>query len=212
MEYTVRFQNTGTDTAFNIVIEDQLDADLDWTTFRPISSSHPFEVFLYEDGLLEFKFRNIALPDSFVNEVGSHGFVKYRILGKSGLAENTLIKNSAAIFFDFNPPILTNSTKNTLVSLIPTSIKPIEQKLRYTKVFPNPFLEYTTIAINHLENTEGYTIRLLDFSGRIIGIYPVNRNHQVQIKRESLASGIYFYLLSDETKSHIIEAGKLIAQ
>ncbi len=115
LKYTVRFQNTGTDTAFNIIIEDQLDENLDWTTFKPISASHSFETFLNDNGLVEFVFRNIMLPDSNVNEVASHGFVKYKILPKAELEGNSLIRNTADIFFDFNPPIRTNTIENIMI-------------------------------------------------------------------------------------------------
>ena len=116
LSYTVRFQNTGTDTAFNIIIKDQLDENLDWETFRPVASSHPFDVSLFEDGLVEFKFRNILLPDSTTNLLKSQGFVKYEIQSKAGLDENTIIENTADIFFDFNAPIKTNTTENKMIS------------------------------------------------------------------------------------------------
>ena len=120
--YTIRFQNTGTDTAFNIVIRDQLSTDLDWTTFEPGSASHPYEATLHEDGLLEFHFRNILLPDSIVNEPASHGFVNFTINVKEGVDENTAIQNSAGIYFDFNPPIITNTVENVLVTEFPLPI------------------------------------------------------------------------------------------
>lgn len=119
LEYTIRFQNTGTDTAFNIVIRDTLSADLDWPTFLPGSASHPFEATLHDDGLLEFHFRHIMLPDSNVNEPGSHGYVNFTILAKPGLDENTVIENEAGIYFDFNPPIVTNTVENILVENLP---------------------------------------------------------------------------------------------
>ncbi len=114
-QYTIRFQNTGTDTAFNIVVEDQLDDRLEWNTFRPLSSSHSFEANLDRNGLVKFSFRNIMLPDSNVNEMTSHGFVKYEIFPKTGLEDNEIIRNRADILFDFNPPILTNTTQNIML-------------------------------------------------------------------------------------------------
>ena len=75
IEYTIRFQNTGNDTAFTVVLRDTLDKHLDWTTFKPILASHPYETFLYKDGAVEFSFKEILLPDSTTNEPLSHGFV-----------------------------------------------------------------------------------------------------------------------------------------
>ena len=122
LEYTVRFQNTGTDTAFTVRIEDQLDANLDWTTFRPIAFSHSCSATLSDDGMVTFLFTNILLPDSVVNEPGSHGFVKYRIWPLSDLPLGTAVENSASIFFDNNAAVLTNTTKNTLVDQLPAVI------------------------------------------------------------------------------------------
>ncbi len=125
LTYTVRFQNTGTDTAFNIVITDVLDTDLDWSTFRIIAQSHVMETTLDpQTGLVSFSFPDILLPDSTVNEIESHGFVKYAIAPKDNLPENTAIENFANIFFDFNPPIITNTTLNTFVSEYPLIITP----------------------------------------------------------------------------------------
>ena len=119
LEYTVRFQNTGTDTAFTVRIEDQLAPALDWSTFTPRTSSHPMSVELREDGRAIFLFENILLPDSTTNEPASHGFVKFRIVPKNGLPEETSIENWAGIYFDFNPPIITNTVTNIMVSEFP---------------------------------------------------------------------------------------------
>jgi uncharacterized repeat protein (TIGR01451 family) len=120
LEYLVRFQNTGTDTAFNVVIRDTLDVNLDWNSFRIISSSHYMETNIdYFNGNVEFFFPDILLPDSMVNEPLSHGFVKYAILPKMNLEEEQRIENTASIYFDFNPPIHTNTTWNTMVSQYP---------------------------------------------------------------------------------------------
>jgi len=71
------------------------------------------------DGLVVYDFENILLPDSSVNEVESHGFIKYRIKVFDNLPENTEVQNYADICFDFNPPIQTNTTLNTFVSVYP---------------------------------------------------------------------------------------------
>ncbi len=120
LDYTVRFQNTGTDTAFTVIIEDYLDRDLDYSTLKVMGASHPYEVTLdCATGRLLFVFDNILLPDSTTNEPESHGFFRYQIQHQNGLPENTYIQNFASIFFDFNPPIVTNTVENILVSSYP---------------------------------------------------------------------------------------------
>lgn len=113
LQYTIRFQNTGTDTAFNIRVVDSLNANLDIATFIPAGASHPYTYNLGQ-GTVEFAFNNILLPDSNVNEPGSHGFVKFKIRPLSTAGGGTAITNRAGIYFDFNAPVITNTVTNTI--------------------------------------------------------------------------------------------------
>ncbi|MCC6701789.1 MAG: T9SS type A sorting domain-containing protein [Fluviicola sp.] len=108
IKYLVRFQNTGNDTASVIVVKDQLDSLLDWSTFEPICGSHNFTSSVDETGLVTFIFSNINLPDSNVNELESHGFVYYKIKAIETVPVGSTISNFAEIYFDLNPPVLTN--------------------------------------------------------------------------------------------------------
>jgi len=115
LTYTVRFQNTGNDTAINVRIEDQLSSDLDWSTLLPVAASHAHSTSIDELGLVTFSFDNIYLVDSIANEPESHGFVSFSIEAKTNLEEFTTIRNDAAIFFDLNQPIITNKVRSTLI-------------------------------------------------------------------------------------------------
>ncbi|MBK8947332.1 MAG: T9SS type A sorting domain-containing protein [Flavobacteriales bacterium] len=116
LEYTVRFQNTGTDTAFTVQLLDTLDADLDPLTMEVLAASHDLtRIQVDAQQVALFRFERILLPDSNVNEPASHGFVKYRIKPVAGSPHLTAITNSAAIYFDLNPPVITNTVLNTLV-------------------------------------------------------------------------------------------------
>jgi uncharacterized repeat protein (TIGR01451 family) len=112
LEYLIRFQNTGTDTAFTVKILDTLDARLDPCTFRLVNSSHPVRESISGTGDISFLFSNIMLPDSNVNEPASNGFVRYRIAPRPGLPLETDVFNSASIYFDFNDPVVTNTTQH----------------------------------------------------------------------------------------------------
>ena len=108
LDYTIRFQNTGTDTAFIVIIRDTLSTDLDPATIEWGAGSHPYTRTLTGSGLLTFSFFHILLPDSNVNEQGSHGFVSFRIRPRQPVQPGTVISNAADIYFDFNPPVHTN--------------------------------------------------------------------------------------------------------
>lgn len=114
LEYHIRFQNTGTDTAFNVIVRDTLSPFLDPATVQVGVSSHPYEFEIRDNGVLEFSFENIMLPDSNVNEMESHGFVKFKISQRDSVALGSLIENQAAIYFDFNLPVFTNTYFHTI--------------------------------------------------------------------------------------------------
>jgi uncharacterized repeat protein (TIGR01451 family) len=114
IEYLVQFQNTGTDTAFKVVVRDTLAAQFDWATFKLNGQSHTNTWQLNPQGVLVVTFNNINLVDSFTNEKGSHGFFKYSIKLKDSIVTNTIVTNRAAIYFDFNAPIITNLTTHTI--------------------------------------------------------------------------------------------------
>jgi uncharacterized repeat protein (TIGR01451 family) len=114
--YKVRFQNTGTDTAFNIHVLDTLDANLDPTTVRVMTSSHPYTLTTSAAGEMDFAYANIMLPDSFVDEPASNGFVIFQVDRVLAVPDGTDISNSASIYFDFNPPVLTNTVTTTICS------------------------------------------------------------------------------------------------
>jgi uncharacterized repeat protein (TIGR01451 family) len=115
IRYLVRFENMGNDTAFAVRIEDQLSGHLDYGTLVPVRASHPYEFTLADDGLLTVSFPGIELVDSSVDKAASQGFVAFEIKAKEELPDFTRIENTAAIFFDFNRPIITNTVVSTIV-------------------------------------------------------------------------------------------------
>lgn len=117
IEYLIRFQNTGTAPAHDIVLRDTLSANLDPGSIRVGAGSHPFTSL--GEGVLVFRFDDIFLPDSSANEPASHGFVSFRIAQQPNLPLGSDIYNSAAIYFDFNPPVITNLTHHRIGEDLP---------------------------------------------------------------------------------------------
>ena len=112
IEYLIRFQNTGTDTAFNVKVIDTLATGFNLMTLEMIEASHDFELKIDENREVIWDFKNILLPDSTTNEPLSHGFIHFSIKTDSTVADMESLKNDAAIYFDFNEPIITNETEN----------------------------------------------------------------------------------------------------
>ncbi|MDQ3190654.1 MAG: T9SS type A sorting domain-containing protein [Bacteroidota bacterium] len=119
LDFTLRFQNTGTDTAYKVVVIDTLSNHFDISTLELGTSSFPFTFKMSGSGnpVLIFTFNGINLTDTFTNEVGSHGFVKFKIAPNDTIPLGTIIDNFVDIFFDYNLPIRTNTATVRIDSL-----------------------------------------------------------------------------------------------
>jgi uncharacterized repeat protein (TIGR01451 family) len=136
LEYTIRFQNIGTDTAFTVILRDTLPGNfLQLPTLQMVASSHNSFWELRPGGMLYVKFASIGLPHAAVNAAGSMGFVRFRVRPQPTLAVGTVIPNRAAIYFDFNAPITTNTVGTTVVR--PTGLAAPDGEL-VGRVWPNP--------------------------------------------------------------------------
>lgn len=143
LNYRIRFQNTGTASAINIVVKNELDSDLDWDTFQPITASHAYRISITDNNKIDFIFENIHLADSTSNEPGSHGWIYYKIKPKSSFAIGDVIDNTANIYFDFNPPVITNTYQTQIPEPIVT---PIDDLI--ASVYPNPTRDIANIEVN----------------------------------------------------------------
>jgi uncharacterized repeat protein (TIGR01451 family) len=181
LTYTINFENTGNYYAQNIVLIDTLSVNLDWTSLMPIHSSHNCEIHLSEEGILEFKFENIHLPYS---GLGRFGYVMYQIKLKENLSVGTEILNSAAIYFDYNIPVITNTAINTIKS--PDSNPELSLENNFI-LYPNPTNQAFSVKGNNIE-----TIKLANSLGQII----LNTTKTDNISVENLSPGIYFVTIS----------------
>jgi hypothetical protein len=213
LEYLIRFQNTGTDTAFTIVVRDTISNYLDLASFQPGASSHTYTWRTYGDNLqaVEFTFNNIQLPDSFVNEVASHGFFKYRIKQKANAELGSVINNTAAIYFDFNEPVITNTTFHTIgedfiENGVITAIQQNVSMDSKVKIYPNPFSTQTTFE---LPSNASSQLILSDALGRTVKTVNTSSD-KIQLTNEGLAKGLYFYRIHYD--GNLIDSGKLIVQ
>jgi uncharacterized repeat protein (TIGR01451 family) len=114
IEYKIRFQNTGTDTAFRVVVVDTLSPLFNTGSIELGAASHPYRLDIFPGGILNFVFDPIALPDSNVNEPASHGFLQFRIAQQPDLPDGTRLENTVAIYFDQNEPVFTNTAFHTI--------------------------------------------------------------------------------------------------
>ena len=200
LTYQIRFQNTGTDTAFTVVLRDTLDANLDPSSVVPGPSSHPYELTFLKGNILEFTFNNIMLPDSFVNEPASNGFVFFDVKWKRGLEYGDMMKNTAAIYFDFNEPIITNTVTNTLRR--PVGINDPNQLDISLSVNPNPTQNRAIIEYELKERTN-LSLQLYDLNGRHLREIEATQvksigSHRIILEAAGLLPGQYIVALKGD--------------
>lgn len=191
MTYTVHFQNTGTAPAFNVYILDTLDTSvLDQATIEVQGASHAMNVNLLSpnQNILKFRFDDIMLADSTTNEPESHGWVTYTIKQQSNLPNGTTIQNSASIYFDYNPPVVTESTLNTIDDQLVSIKEIVEQVHQQTKIYPNPATDLLTVEFS--ANAIPAELRIMDINGKLIRQHRMlNATNQFDVS--AFDSGIY---------------------
>ncbi|NEN24515.1 T9SS type A sorting domain-containing protein [Cryomorpha ignava] len=195
LDYTIRFMNTGTAEAHNVKIEDVLPIDqLDMSTMQFVATSHQGYDLEFNTDTLTVLFENIMLPDSGADFLGSQGFISFRIAPYSNMQVNESILNEAAIFFDFNEPIITNMVSTTLI--VPTAIED-HAKTRFT-IYPNP---NNTGVVNIIAENHFTELRFYNMLGALVKSQRVSGN-RVNADVSNLDTGVYFIqLIGDDENS-----------
>ena len=206
IDYTIRFQNTGNDTAFKVVIIDTLSNDFDLSTLELGAASHNYVAELSGQNIavLKFIFDNILLPDSNIDELNSHGLIKYKIKPKSNVALGTQINNVADIFFDFNFPIKTNTSYFTLGNYSTASVKSLEKYKTLVTVYPNPSSNLITFKSDLNQPFRSITIYSTD--GKEIQLQEFNLSQsEITLSLNKLSKGIYFAKCEFKNESHMVK-------
>lgn len=198
LEYMVHFQNLGTYKAQNVVVIDTLDADLDWSSLRPIYSSHKASVSINEQGVLKYTFSNIELPAQMYNDAGSNGLFTFTIRQKPNLPMGTQIWNRAGIYFDYNDPVITNSVVNTLFEATSINEPGSKERLAFT-IYPNPARQDFTIIVDNKTANAATSVAITDISGRTLAskeMHLQSGKQLITMNTASLTDGVYFVNLN----------------
>lgn len=194
--YTIRFQNKGNDSAFSVVVVDSIDAGFNPATMEMGVCSHPFKLKIGGMGrpVFTWVFEGINLPDSASNEAKSHGYINFQIRPYDSLALGTQLQNFADIYFDFNDPVRTNTTLNTLFipSITPGLIDSVEVftpvksglSTNDIRLFPNPNRGKFTV-----EGDEKFAVRVYSLTGICLLSRPEERKHSLDFR--NFGSGMY---------------------
>ncbi len=192
--YTVRFQNDGNYPALNVEILDTISAHLDLSSFRLLSSKHPVSYTINPTSReIVFRFSGVQLLPSQDDLEGSQGYVTFALDELPNLPLNTAIENTAYIYFDFNPAIITNTTFNIngFVGLASAEQEEIT-------LYPNP-------------TNEGFYIKGLPQG--VVTIYSISGQYikhqkfdaQTKIDLSEMESGVYLVQVQGKDVSYILK-------
>jgi len=132
VHYRIRFENTGTFLAENIVVKNIIDTQkFEMSSLVVLEGSHEF-ITRITDNQIEFIFEEINLP---FDDENNDGFLIYKIKTQPTLEEGDIFTNNAEIYFDFNFPIITNTYSTTVGNQLST---PDNEVLDRIVIFPNP--------------------------------------------------------------------------
>jgi len=193
LQYSIAFENTGTDTAFNIHIMDTLSDDLDINTIQVISASAPMTYMsttYMGHNIVKFDFAHINLLDTASHGISS-GMVVFTINAKTGLAVGTKIDNEAGIYFDDNVVVMTNNVENVIG--MPLNVAPMTNVAKAT-LYPNPANDMVTISA---DNNIYYSFTFTNTLGQVIMNHIITSS-QTQVNVNELPAGIYYISLKGE--------------
>lgn len=188
LDYVIRFENTGTANAENVVVRDVIDTSkFDINSLTPISGSHSFITKISNTNVVEFIFENINLP---FDDANNDGYVAFKIKTKPTLTLGTNINNTASIYFDYNLPVITNTYTTTVSNLG-------SQDFEFSSVFtlsPVPAKDKLNITIK-----QGVLISSVSIYNTLGQLIQVNTNPTENIDISGLKTGSYFIkIISDK--------------
>ncbi|GAB3717000.1 choice-of-anchor L domain-containing protein [Flavobacterium koreense] len=200
--YTIRFQNEGTADAINVRIEDVLNSKIDETSVQMISASHIYTMQRTSNNLI-WNFNDIYLQPMSIDEEMSKGYVTFKAKLKPGFAIGDVIPNTANIYFDSNPAIVTNTFNTEFVAALGNSTFDSGNFV----LVPNPASDFVQIYL--LNNSESIkSIVINDVLGKTIkSIENVNSN-QTQVNTSEFSQGIY--MIEITTNNELKQVNKLI--
>lgn len=193
--YTVHFQNTGTYPATTVIVTDTLSSFFNLNTLEVISSSHNNTLTIHPQNVIQFTFSNIQLADSFSNEAASHGYIKFKVRANTNLLPGDVIENTAAIYFDFNEPVITNTVSSLIAT--PASISGIDFN-NDILLYPNPATSELLVKLNSDHRNMHY--KMVDAYGRTVlhGTLDSNSN---RININSINSGVYYLMILNSERT-----------
>jgi len=204
LSYTIRFQNTGTAPAVNVVLIDTISNDFILESIRMNAASHNYTMHIdINTRVVRWTFNGIMLPDSTSDLEGSNGFVNFSISPVQNQLDGTVLNNFADIYFDFNEPVRTNTTIHTIDRLTGIAENILNSDV---EVYPNPFTNSTQFLVNTKDKSSAQ-VQIFNALGEKLAEFNVESGKPTLFNARDYAAGMYFYKVNSKQG---ISSGKLI--
>ncbi|MEZ4805595.1 MAG: T9SS type A sorting domain-containing protein [Bacteroidia bacterium] len=189
--YTIWFQNEGNDTALNVTVVDTFGTLFNLSKIVVGGTSHGNIRPQVENNSLIWSFRNIKLPPKSTDSINSIGFVSFRSQLTSSAKIGDTVYNKAAIFFDYQKPIITNKA-GVLISKN-VSLQPIglETGIQF---YPNP--SKGQVFYKNTNAVQG-VMGIYDLNGKQIHQQDIHESGEIELP-EKLSAGIYALRILDK--------------
>ncbi len=197
LSYLIRFQNTGTAPAAKIVVKQQLPEELDLNTFRQGAVSHDYEFFVDVNRMATWTFDDIELPDNKSDELGSQGYIKYKLQLRDNTPVNVPVGAKAEIYFDFNDAVITNTAEVELVNTV-TSVA--DESPSAGLCFGVDRVGFITIDN---PGAREIALALFDSFGRLVQHVNPTSYAQVRMDARQLCNGVYFLRVTSSGRSAV---------
>ncbi|MDQ8014424.1 MAG: T9SS type A sorting domain-containing protein [Flavobacterium nitrogenifigens] len=199
LHYIIHFQNTGNSYAQRVRLSNILDDKLDWRTLQIESYSHQNTVQIKDGKVADFTFDAIYLPSHLFNEEGSNGFVAYKIKPKSGVSLGDVFQNNAAIYFDYNPAIQTNTVNTEIVD---KKLGTDDFLVHKVITYPNP-----TKGDFIIQSKDGDISKIIVYNSGSQIVLVVFQDNKVNLS--SLSNGVYFVqITNNQQKTTMVKVVK----
>ncbi|RXM49694.1 MULTISPECIES: T9SS type A sorting domain-containing protein [unclassified Chryseobacterium] len=172
VHYLIRFENTGTANARNIVVKDEIDTSkFDISSLVALNGSHSYVTRVTNPNIVEFIFENIQLP---FDDANNDGYVAFKIKTKSTLGTGDTFSNTAKIYFDYNFPIITNTYTTSVLGTLATS--EVKNDKNGMSIYPNPVKDilyiHSAIEVNKavIYDTTGRVINSIGVKGNTVQV------------------------------------------
>lgn len=205
INYTVEFQNLGTDTAFNVTIVDTIPSKFDVYSIKLLSASSNNISATIKGAVVSFKLNQVRLTPKTFDEAKSKGFISFSIELKDTLKIGEQVKNKAGIYFDYEDEVVTNQSN---VERVKNSAS-----VQSSELMNNiPFAAYPNPSTNHLslQTYDGKNIESVKFFSMTGQELFAESSNGIDFDISSWPNGLFLVVVKIDGQTYTVMNSKLV--